>query len=33
MTKLPKFLMLAVTFLFFSVHSQAQFKLPKVLIF
>ena len=33
MTKLPKFLVLAVTFLFFSLCSSAQFKLPKVLAF
>jgi len=33
MTKVPKFLLFAVTFLFFSVCSKAQFKLPKVLAF
>ncbi len=33
MTKVPKFLLFAVTFLFFSVSGMAQFKLPKVLAF
>lgn len=33
MSKVPKFLLLAVTFLFFSFQTNAQFKLPKVLAF
>ncbi len=33
MSKVPNFLLIALTFLFFSLQTNAQFKLPKVLAF